>query len=370
MKSLKLFFLTGCIVLSLFFLVSIPSASAATYATTWCKNSWPFRDWVNYPYTTVFSHIVCGEAMSYVYDVSLDKSVYLVNENVRASGTYIQAYNAWRSPYSYSSTNPLYEGSSIMARNDHNYDYRFLFGGGCASISYNTCAAYGYAQAGFGTSGAVSFTAPPYPMNSSVTFFGERFNYYDGPAYGLAGVNPGGYGTALLASNFPDAVGSYRYGYNPYYVTPYPFPIGGSYSLSNYAGYNSYYGTEQYVFNGIYSNFGFGIHPGSDAGYNYIASIPYTVCASNYQSSCSATSYYTNACGQTNTSRGSFRCDGSCSVGPPPPPDNPPGYSSSCAYNSCGDPNGYIQCSGSCSASPVERSYYHTACQLTSAPNV
>ena len=37
-------------------------------------------------------------------------------------------------------------------------------------------------------------------------------------------------------------------------------------------------------------------------------------------------------------------------------------YGSSCAYNSCGDPNGYIQCDGSCSASPVERSYWNQYC--------
>ena len=44
-------------------------------------------------------------------------------------------------------------------------------------------------------------------------------------------------------------------------------------------------------------------------------------------------------------------------------------YGSSCAYNSCGDPNGYIQCNGSCSAGPVERSYYNTACTLYSNSN-
>ena len=37
--------------------------------------------------------------------------------------------------------------------------------------------------------------------------------------------------------------------------------------------------------------------------------------------------------------------------------------------NSCGDPNGYIQCNGSCSAILVERSYYNTACTLYSNSN-
>ena len=40
----------------------------------------------------------------------------------------------------------------------------------------------------------------------------------------------------------------------------------------------------------------------------------------------------------------------------------------SCAYNSCGNPNGYIQCSGSCSAS-CRTLIYNTACTLYSNSN-
>jgi hypothetical protein len=49
------------------------------------------------------------------------------------------------------------------------------------------------------------------------------------------------------------------------------------------------------------------------------------ICASNYGASCSHTSS-ANACGQTNTSYGTYGCDGSCSVGTPSPPANPGNY--------------------------------------------
>ena len=135
-------------------------------------------------------------------------------------------------------------------------------------------------------------------------------------------------------------------------------------------------------------------------------SLPYTVCAANYGSSCAYNScgnpngyiqcngscsagpversYYntactlysnSNNCGVTNTASGRIYCDpGTCTGSAPSAPPNVPGIGSPCNINACGDPSGYLTCSSNglsaiCSGPVVQRFNYGTSCSLTSLPN-
>lgn len=143
MKFFKQICRIGFIVLPLFFL-NITFGNAATYAANQCLSS--------------------SECGNFIYNLSLNKSVYTVNENIVVSGTFVQG----------TCGNSLSVGSGLWAANSLNSSWVSIFTG---------------AFANWGQSGVVTLNAESYPSASGVDFLGSFFIFQNWAYFNIARIS-------------------------------------------------------------------------------------------------------------------------------------------------------------------------------------